>query len=121
MSSIDEDDRDFCTFLDDKEPDWSASSASDLIKKFLQQFIDSLDNTCARCGFKEVPVDDSEYAVSGMLAMTKSIYPGQLDPLGVQASQEDIEEFASKGGFYDGTFACDEEDLWDVATLDSLL
>jgi len=121
MSSIDEDNRDFCTLMDDKEYDWSTSSASDLIKKFFQHFIDSVDNTCARCGFKEVPVDDSEYAVSGMLAMTKSIYPGQLEPLGVYASQDDAEEMTSKGGFYDGTFPCDEEDLWDAATLDSLL
>jgi hypothetical protein len=95
-------DRD-CWFLDDDPP--KKNSATVRIKRFFQTCIESVDDTCMSYCCSSSPVDDGTV---GALSPTNSIQ--RLEPLNVNISAQDLEEFASKGGFYDGTFCVDEDD-----------
>jgi hypothetical protein len=85
------------------------------IKRFLLTCVEQVDHACIKYCFKGSPVDDEQFAARR--ANSSSANLQQLEPLNVHASTSDVHIFANKGGFYDGTFALDDEDLWDASTI----
>ena len=74
------------------------------VRKFVKSCMDSIDNACSRLCANGCSVDESDEL--------RSSYS--------RPSAKDMEAFfAVRGGFYDGTFALDDEDLWDVESLPS--
>jgi hypothetical protein len=72
------------------------------VRKFVKSCMDSIDNACLRLCAKGCSVDERD----------------ELQSSYSHPSAKDMEaSFAVRGGFYDGTFALDDEDLWDVESL----
>lgn len=85
------------------------------IKRFLLTCVEQVDHACIKYCFKGSPVDDEQFAARRANASSANLQ--HLEPLNVHASLSDVQIFANKGGFYDGTFALDDEDLWDASTI----
>mmetsp|Transcript_39153 Transcript_39153/g.55115 ORF Transcript_39153/g.55115 Transcript_39153/m.55115 type:complete len:172 (-) Transcript_39153:64-579(-) len=93
--------------------DGMKSEKSNRIEKVLQYCMNAVDETCVRfCSRGLCGHDESTEETQSSLPQSSV---QRLESLNIHPSVEDVHQFASKGGFYDGTFPLDDEDLWDAA------
>ena len=105
-------------YVDEKLAVFDRPPEPSRVQQFLRTCMDTVDDTCVRlCSrtvFEDIDCrhyDSSMHHPSGMSPQSSV---QQLESLQIYPSNEDVQEFASRGGFYDGTFPLDDEDLWNV-------